>query len=314
MVTGYILAFEVGGIFLRTAIIDKEGKIMPDSYAIFPSKSQESKEVIIENLFLRIKQQATRILDKRIKLLGVGYAFPGPFDYERGISYVKGVGKFDQLYGINLREELLVRIKREPSLQNKLSSNFQILFDNDANLFALGEKLKGKGKNYEKAIYLRIGSGAGSAFMKQNKLIKKGKNIPENGWIYKDPFGDSIVNDYISINGIKELVKETGVRTKDDLIETLDEMAEANDAKAKEVYYLFGRNIGKALNPYVATFHPEAIILGGKVAKSKKFLIGGIYETLGNNKVIIENSDDTTYSTFVGVSNLINQSVQDCKS
>lgn len=308
MVTGYILAFEVGGIFLRTAIIDKDGKIMPDSYAIFPSKSQESKEVIIENLFLRIKQQANRILDRRIKLLGVGYAFPGPFDYEGGISYIKGVGKFDQLYGVNIREELFMRIKRDPSLQNKLTSNFQILFDNDANLFALGEKLIGKGKRYDKAIYLRIGSGAGSAFMKQNQLVKEGKNIPENGWIYKDPFGESIVNDYISINGIKELAKGIGVKVTDDLIETLNEFAEANDAKAKEVYYLFGRNIGKALNPYVDTFRPEAIILGGKVSQSKKFLIGGIYETLGNNRVIIENSDDTTYSTFVGVSNLIEQS------
>lgn len=309
--TGYIIAFEVGGIFLRTAIIDKEGKIMPDSYAIFPSKSQESKEEIIENLYLRIKQQTNRILDRRIKILGVGYAFPGPFDYERGISYVKDVGKFDQLYGVNLRKELLMRIKREPSLKSKLSSEFRILFDNDANLFALGEKMKGKGKNYNKAIYLRIGTGAGSAFMEQDALIKQGENIPENGWIYKDPFEDSIVNDYISIKGIMKLTEKTGISIKDNLIETLDEMARENNAEAKEVFYQFGRNIGKALNPYVHTFNSEAVILGGKVARSKEFLIGGIYETLGNNRVIIENSVDTTYSTFVGVSNLIKQSIQD---
>src|SRR5690606_18164720 len=104
------------------------------------------------------------------------------------------------------------------------------------------------------------------------------------------------------------LAENAGISINNDLIETLDELAANNDERAKEVFYQFGRNIGMALNPYIDTFSPEAIILGGKIALSREFFIGGIYETLENNKVIIENSINTTLSTFVGVSNLINQS------
>lgn len=306
----YIIAFEAGGLFLRSAIINSAGEILPDSFAIFPSKSDKSKEEIIDNLYLRIKQQANRILDKQINIQGVGFAFPGPFDYENGISYIKNVGKFEQLYGVNVRQELLLKVRQEKSLQSKINHNFRILFDNDANLFALGEKMIGKGKSYDRAIYLRIGTGTGSAFMEQGILIKDRENIPENGWIYNEPFGESIVNDYISLKGILKLAEKAGITIKNNLVETLDEMARNNDKKAKDIFYLFGRNIGNALYPYIDEFSPEAIILGGKISMSKDFLIGGIYDTLKNNKVHIQNSLDTTLSTFVGVSDLIKQSTE----
>lgn len=36
----------------------------------------------------------------------VGVATPGPFDYERGICTIRGVGKLDALFGVDLRDEL----------------------------------------------------------------------------------------------------------------------------------------------------------------------------------------------------------------
>ena len=31
-----------------------------------------------------------------------GFAFPGPFDYERGISLIRGVRKFERIYGLDV--------------------------------------------------------------------------------------------------------------------------------------------------------------------------------------------------------------------
>lgn len=306
----YIIAFDVGGIFIKSAVLNGEGEMLPDSFAIIPSKSNESKEEIIEHLFLNIKYQSNRILDKNIKIRGVGFAFPGPFDYEKGISYIKGVDKFDQLYGINLREELMDKMKKDPSFHSKTSEDFLILFDNDANLFALGEQLVGKGQNFNKVIYMTIGAGTGSAFMEKGQLIKNQDNVPKDGWIYKEPFGDSIVNDYISRKGILRLAEEMDVVLEDEQVITLAEMAKNNDEKAKKIFHAFGNYIGQALNPYIKSFSPEAIILGGQIAKSKPYFIGGIYETISNKTVIIEHSENTSLSTFAGVVNLMRQAVK----
>src|SRR5690625_2287087 len=97
---------------------------------------------------------------------------------------------------------------------------------------------------------------------------------------------------------------------KDDQVKTLAEMAKKNNVKAKKVFHNFGKNIGKVLNPHIKSFVPEAIILGGQIAKSKQFFIGGMYETLDIKTIIIEDSNDTSVSTFSGVANLINQSIR----
>ena len=35
---------------------------------------------------------------------GIGFAMPGPFDYVKGICYIQGVAKYENLYGINVTE------------------------------------------------------------------------------------------------------------------------------------------------------------------------------------------------------------------
>src|SRR5690606_38317524 len=37
----------------------------------------------------------------RENLKGIGFGMPGPFDYVKGISYIKGVAKYENLYGCN---------------------------------------------------------------------------------------------------------------------------------------------------------------------------------------------------------------------
>ncbi|MFD2115345.1 ROK family protein [Paenibacillus yanchengensis] len=304
----YSIAFDVGGLFIKSAVLDSEGEIVPDSYAIFPSKSKETKEGIIEHLVFIIKQQTNGILDRNFEITGVGYAFPGPFDYEEGISYIKGIDKFEEIYGLNLRELVMNRLKQESSFYSKMSSEFQIVFDNDASLFALGEYAYGEAKGYNKAIFLTIGTGAGSAFMENGMLIKERQDVPESGWIYNQPFKQSIIDDYISKRGVLKLADEIDLHTTDQEVATLAVMARNEDVKAKMLFQMFGNNIGAALNPFIATFKPDAIILGGQITKSKDLFIAGVYETLENKTISIVCSAETSVSTFKGVARLLQQS------
>lgn len=303
----YVIAFDVGGSFIKSVILYETGELILDSFAIYPAKSKESKEKIIDNLFFRIKQQMNRMLDGDGKLLGIGFAFPGPFDYESGISYIKGIDKFEHLYGVNIRYNLIERINQDKQITKKISNNFCILFENDASLFALGEQVTGKGKNYNKTMYLTIGTGAGSAFIENGQLVKQDPRVPENGWIYNEPFKDSIIDDYISKRGILRLAAQYGICTKDKDVVELAALAKSNNITAKKVFHIFGQYIGDAVNPYISNFSPEALIIGGQISKSKDLFIKGIFDKLLNKNLIIKFTDDTSKSTFQGVVYLIKQ-------
>ena len=57
-------------------------------------------------------------------------AFPGPFDYAKGICLLRGLDKYDALYGVDLRRAFSRGSGIAPE---------DILFTNDASAFALGE-------------------------------------------------------------------------------------------------------------------------------------------------------------------------------
>ncbi|XID92361.1 ROK family protein [Paenibacillaceae bacterium WGS1546] len=302
----YTIVFDIGGLFIKSAVMNALGKLVPDSYMVYPAKSKESKEALLLHFVELIKQQTNRIMDKTYRIDGIGYAFPGPFDYEEGISYIRGVDKFDEIYGVNLRDELSARLANESWFAGKRSPDFHIVFENDANLFALGEYAVGKAGAYEKALCLTIGTGAGSAFLEGGELVKYRQDVPEHGWIYNQPFGDSIVDDYVSKRGIVRLMREAGLDDGLD-VKNVAEMAHAGDEKAIGVFHRFGDTVGEMLLPFIRSFRPDAVIIGGQIVKSKDLFLDRVREALSECEIALEATDDTSLSAFAGVSILLAQ-------
>ncbi|RIX59665.1 ROK family protein [Paenibacillus nanensis] len=303
----YAMAFDVGGSFIKSAALDHAGHVVPGTYGIYPAKSNESKDGFMEHLVAILHQQTNRLLDRSVELYGVGYAFPGPFDYAAGISYISGTDKFERLYGVNIREELLDRLRNGEAFECKRSERFRIVFENDANLFALGEWHTGYASLYSRVMFLTIGTGAGSAFVEEGKLITDRDDVPPNGWIYNQPFGETVVDDYISKRGILRLAEQAGIPIEGGDIRMLADSARSGDATARGVFRQFGRSLGEMLTPYVRQFRPEAVVMGGQIAKSKDLFEKGIFETLTEPKLQIRPVLDTSLSAFAGVAHLLRQ-------
>jgi len=301
----YAIAFDVGGNFIKTAVLDEQGRVLTGTYAIYPSHSKASKEEILDHFVRIIKQQTNRILDKQFQIFGVGYAFPGPFDYPNGICLIKGVDKFEHLYGVNLREEIMGRLAADDIFAGRKTKDFQVVFENDANLFALGEILNGKAGRYGRSICITIGTGTGSAFVDGGALVTTGPGVPPNGWVYNTPFGDSIVDDYISTRGILRLAADCGVGAEAAEVRAIAEMANSGEQAARRVFHRFGQLLGQMLDPFVRSFRPDAVIIGGQIAKSSDLFLAGMAETLDCTKLAVEFAEDTSLSTFAGVSKLL---------
>jgi len=298
--TEYVLAFDIGGTYIKAAALTRRGELLPGTMAIYPAESNGSREEILERLATLACQQSARLPPNAI-LAGIGYAFPGPFDYEEGISYMQGQCKYDRIYGVSLRPELLVRLQR---LGAKLATDFRIGFANDAALFALGEALGGQAAGCRRVVCVTIGTGIGSAFLEDGQLVPSRADVPPDGWLYRLPLRDGIVEDYISARGLQRLAAEQGIVDPPGGAAQVAELARAGSAAAAVAYSRFGELLGEALQRHAADFAPEVIVLGGQLSRSSDLFADALREALPAGTAV-RVSADTSRSTFAGVAGLL---------
>jgi len=191
-------------------------------------------------------------------LSGIGFAMPGPFDYQNGIAWFEGVQKFEKLYGVNIREEIQNRLN--------LPADFQVRFFNDAACFAVGEAWMGEASNYRRIIALTMGTGFGTTFIKNKLPVAGAEGVPDDGFLYHVPFKKSIAHDYFSTRWfLNEYMRKTGEK-----LLGVKELADrcCKDPVATELFKNFGRNLGELLTRWIKTFNADCLVLGGNISKS----------------------------------------------
>jgi glucokinase len=303
----YSLVFDVGGRFIKAAVLNDRGQFFSDTISFYPSKADADRETLLEHLADMICQQVGKIIDKYYVLDGIAFAFPGPFDYENGICLIRGVNKFDSLYEIDLRAELTERLRPRKMFASRMGSPFSIVFENNADMFALGEWLAGTIKPYRRTICLTVGNGTGSAFLEEGRLIKWRKDVPSNGWVYNVPFKDAWVDDYISTRGIERLARDRAAVQGLD-VEEMADLARKGQADAQDVFRRFGQLFGEMLQLFIPAFQPDALFIGGQIAHCYDLFSEPLQAYLKNENVLILTSTTTSNSTFIGISKSLHAS------
>lgn len=201
----------------------------------------------------------------------IGMALPGPFDYHRGISLIKGVSKFDNLFGLDVRRAMESRLLRRDIVE--------IRFVNDAAAFALGEAIGGCGRDCADMLVLTLGTGVGSGFVRNRQLVETGSSVPSNGWVYNLPFEGSIADDAFStrwiINRYEELTGERLCGAKD--------VAErcGSDDKAQMVFDEFGNRLALFVSPLLERFGSSTLVLGGNISRAMNLFSPAMKKTFG---------------------------------
>lgn len=184
---------------------------------------------------------------------GIGVAVPGPFDYERGICTIAGVGKLDALFGVNLREALSARLGVPAE---------RIRFLNDADAFLLGEWRSGAARGHRRAIGITLGTGLGSAFLVDGRIVESGPGVPDEGRLDLVPFRGGPVEDVISRRG---LLVAYGLEPGVDVAQ-IAERARQGDPRAAAVLAAFGTALGEFLAPWIDAFGPSCVVIGGSIS------------------------------------------------
>ena len=114
----------------------------------------------------------------------VGIAVPAPFDYDRGVS--RAVHKFASLSGVDVGAGLAQRWSRSPM------ADAPVVFGNDADLWTLGEAVAGEARGFRRIIGLTLGTGLGSGFVVEGRIVRSGAEVPPDGELWNVRFGDGI--------------------------------------------------------------------------------------------------------------------------
>ena len=150
----YLVGIDIGGSHISCALVDiLSGKIIGERNVekINPQGSISELLCICERLFA-----ALPLFDSYTRKKYIGVAMPGPFDYTNGISKIADVQKFDAIFGLNIKQSLFQLLK---------NGDAQIIFENDATCFALGEYFSGAAKNSSRSLIVTMGTGFGSTFL-----------------------------------------------------------------------------------------------------------------------------------------------------
>lgn len=284
---GIYLCLDVGGTEIKAAPIDGSGTVL-QPVRHFPSRAKEPADVLLAH-FIRIFEA---IRQEGRTVSGLRLAFPGPFDYAKGICLLRGLDKYDALYGVDLRRAFSRGSGIAPE---------DILFTNDASAFALGEMGFGRARGAGRALFVCIGTGCGSAFGLNGRLAPDGTpGVPDGGYLYHAPYLDGCIDDYLSRRGLMALSRELLGESLDG--KSLALRVQRGDERARQCFRAFGERIRDALLPYLAGFRPELLCLGGQITGSVPLFLEPLETGCRSYGIRLYTAKDTSASILRGSS------------
>lgn len=253
----YIVGVDVGGSHVCSCVVDwQTGSPVGGRVVKTPVDSTADASTILDAWSANLRDTVTGSGIEGIR--SVGFAFPGPFDYEHGVSLIEGVDKFDRIFGLDVATSLLGR------LSDLGIEKFRYV--NDATAFALGEALAGAARGVERVVALTLGTGVGSGFVADGRPVTSGDTVPANGWVYCLPFEGDIVDASFSTRWCcKRWFELTGERI-DGAIEVVKRYD--SDERARRLFDEYGRRLADFAGPVLERFGASTLVLGGNISRA----------------------------------------------
>jgi len=263
MNTSYAIGLDIGGTHITAGVINKTEMKIVDSSIYKESFNSNLPVNQVMNIWKRVID--TAIENSKVETItGIAVCMPGPFDYEKGICWIKDQSKYEHFYGLNVRELLLESLN--------FPENFAVLFENDAVCFGKGEVFKQQENLSKKVMAVTLGTGLGACFIDKGVSISTGNSVPADGEIYNLPYKKGIAEDYVSARGLLADYKSL---TNIDLNNGLElyNLALQGDQMAIKAFGTMGEDLAEVVIPWIKNFAADHIIIGGKIANARQLFL-----------------------------------------
>jgi glucokinase len=254
-----VLGIDIGGSHITAGLVNiTEKKIIATSVV----RSKVNRHAPASEILGIWAEVINTMYDQRNGSFSeVGFAMPGPFDYENGICLIKEVDKYEALYGMNIRREIAARTNIEKE---------NIIFRNDADAFLEGEVFCGAAQGFHRAMGITLGTGLGSCFYDNGAI--------SNASLYDMNFKEGVAEDYISTRWFeKTYLNYTGKQ-----INGVKPVADAygEEEAARLIFNEFAENLSLLLSHCIDVYRPDIFVIGGNIANAFNIFIGHVYQLL----------------------------------
>ena len=145
----FYIGIDLGGTNIKAALVSKTGQL---SHSLsHPTQARSGKLKIIANTLDLVEQ----LLAQPGKCLGIGLSWP------------------------STSNQPLSNVEIKKILRKKYS--LPVVYENDANLFTLGEAVYGQGKKYSTVVCLTLGTGLGCGVVDKGQLYVGRSGVSEIG-------------------------------------------------------------------------------------------------------------------------------------
>ena len=261
-----VLVYDVGGSHISAAVCHREGYRLGTVERANLPEEQTSKAFVDVLQSLGVKAMDGASVE------GAEFAMPGPFDYEKGVSWMEH--KMPYLYGVNVSEALAARFGWKPE---------QVRFLNDAAAYLLGEVGAGAARGVPRVVCFTLGTGLGSGFAVDGRVVTEGKGVPPGGEIWNAPYEGGIAEDHISTRAIKKAYAERKGQERE--VASIAHYAVGGDPDAAAVFHEFGTTLGRLIKRLLADFAPDVVVLGGGISRSAPLFLDAVRAELTGTQI-----------------------------
>jgi len=230
---GTIIGVDLGGTKVRVGVV--AGGTVARAVSR-PISAHAAEQVVLDEIMAAIAE----LFDGQV--VGIGCGVPSVIDLETGTVF---------------EVENIPSWKRVP-VKAVLEGRFGVptVVNNDANAFAVGEHVFGKGRAFRDMVGMTLGTGLGTGVIIDGRL-HSGRNCCA-GEIGAMPHKGLTVEDYCAG---RFFLREGGMAG-----DVAFERARAGDAAAIALFERFGRELAAAVMIACYAYDPQAVIFGGSIS------------------------------------------------
>ncbi len=288
------IGIDLGGTNLRTALVDRYGKIIATRTALV--RPERGAESISSELLSECQALIASGAKLGFKVCAAGLGVAGKID--RASGSVVFSPNLPVLDGYPLAKEL------------QLNLAIPVVMENDANVFGLGEGFAGAAKGVRNWVGITLGTGTGGCLFLGGKLWE-GDGLgfsAEIGHMIVEPGGplcrcgskgclESFASARALISGAKESVSGRGIsesplKSLDDSgklsAQTIYDCAKKGDRTALSLFDKMGWALGICLANIFSALGIRHAVIGGGVSSAWDLFIGPLEKALAENSSMLD--------------------------
>lgn len=250
------LVFDIGGTFVKYAIMDQDAKI-----------SKKGKIPSVKTNLEDFLESLVVLYNKFENVEGIALSCPGQVDVNHGIIYNGGNLMF--LHQCNIVEEL-----------SKRCNGIKVAVENDGKCAGLAESIIGAAKDKQDAIVIAFGTGVGGAVIKNKKVHRGNRLIAgelsflstkyDRNLLKRNYWGSNGNAIHLSSDLDKIKHKPKGTYSGEDVFE----MAQQGDEDANNILEDFYFDIANQIYNLQYVFDPDIFCIGGGISEQTALIEG----------------------------------------